>query len=206
MDLMSKAILAAVILVIVIFVGYYAISHVSFGKQLTEAQASSLVFHDLQNSNPSAIINITNVTASRYPGSWHIIASIVTNATSPCPSYSIYSIDYPAFTFVNGVENTYTGNCTIYGRVPGTNYSIGSYPVAITDSYIKNISIVKVFVDRYGFSNVVVHATYYNSTNYNGENYTGVWLVEYTTPNSNQTISVLLSQQSGAVLSSSGSV
>jgi hypothetical protein len=206
MDLLSKAIIAAVIIVIIIFAGYFAISHVSFGQQVTEAQATSLVLHDLQNSNPSAVINITNVTPSQFPGSWHILASIVTNATSPCPTYLIYSFDYPKYGFVSTVDNIYTSNCTVHGITPGKGYIIGAYPMAITESYLKNVSVVNNFISRYGFNNVVVTATYYNSTTFSGESYHGVWLVDYTAPNSNQTVEVLLSQVNGTVLSTRGAV
>lgn len=205
MDLLSKAAAAAVIIVVVIFAGYFAISHVSFGQQVTEAQATSLVLHDLQNSNPGAIINITNVTASQYSGSWHVVASIVTNATSPCPSYYIYSFDYPKYGFVYRVENTYTSNCVVYGTGSQSGYAIGSYPVAITDSYDLNLSIVSGFIGKYGLANVAVHATYYNTTVFYGKSYHGVWIVNYTAPSSGQYVEVLLSQLNGTALSTYGS-
>ncbi len=201
MDLFSKTIAAAVVLVIIIFIGYFAASHVSFGSQVTEAQAEALVMHDLQNSNPGAVINVTNSTPSQYQGSWHIVTSVVLNATSPCPSYSIYSFDYPKYGFVYRVDNTYTDNCVVYGIAPGRGYVIGSYPVAITESYARNVSAVTGFVSRYGFGNVSVHATYYNSTVFYGTRYSDVWLVGYTAPKTNESVDVLLSQLNGTVLS-----
>jgi len=204
MDLLSKAILAAVVIVVIIFAGYFALSHVSFGQQVSQTEAESLVLHDLQNSNPGAIINITNVTPSQYAGSWHIVSSVVENATSPCPSYYIYSFDYPKYGFVYRVDNTYTSNCTIYGIIPGKSYTISSYPTAITESYISNISVIKAFVGKYGFGNVVVKALYYNYTSYLGVNYTGVWSVEYSAPGTNQTVSALISQVNGTLIMTSG--
>lgn len=204
MDLLSKTVIVAVAMVVIIFAGYFTLSHVSFGQQVSEAQASSLVFHDLQNSNPGAIINISNVTASTYAGSWHIVTSVITNSTSPCPSYFIYSFDYPKYGFVYRVDNTYTSNCNVYGITPGKAFDVGSYPVAITESYDQNVSAVRNFVSKYGFDNVVVTASYYNSTSFNGTNYSGVWLVSYAAANSNQTVEVLLSQVNGTVLSTKG--
>ena len=199
MDLLSKAVVAAVAIVVIIFAVYVALSHVSLGQQITEAQAASLVLHDLQNSNPGAAVNITNVTRSQYAGSWHILASVVTNATSPCPSYYIYSFDYPKYGFVYRVDNTYTSDCVVYGVV-GNSYPIGSYPVAITASYSRNITAVSDFVRSHGFNNVAVHATYYNSTTVSGSTYLDVWAVNYSYPSSNSSVIVLLSQQNGTVM------
>lgn len=204
MDLLSKSVITVVIAVLIIFVAYYTISHVTFAQPVTEQQASSLVLHDLENANPGAAINITNVTPSQYAGSWHILASIVTNATSPCPSYSIYSFDYPKYGFVYQVENKYTSNCVIYGIVAGKGYIIGSYPVAITASYNLNLSSVNNFIQKYGLTKIAVYATYYNKTTLSGKNYTGIWLVNYTAPNARY-VAVVLSQVNGTELSAYGS-
>lgn len=199
MDLLSKSILVAIVLVVAIFLAYYTISHVTFAQSTTKVQAISLVQHDLENSNPGAAINITNVTPSQYAGSWHIVASVVLNATSPCPSYFIYSFDYPKYGFVYRVDNTYTSDCQIYGLVPGKGYLIGSYPVAITASYLQrnNISVLSQYINQHGYYNVTVHASYLNATAIQGKNYTGVWLVNYTTPDSSNYVAVFLSQVNG---------
>lgn len=202
MDLFSKSILVAVILVVIIFIGYYALSHASFTQQVSKTEAESLFLHDLQNSNSGADINITNVTPSQYPGSWHIIASVILNATTPCPSYYIYSTDYPKFpSFTYTIDNTYTKNCAIYLSKVGNGYLISSYPVAITDSYLQNLSVVNDFISKYGYNNVVVHAHYYNSTYFYGQDFTNVWLVNYTTTTSRQYVEVLISQENGTSLS-----
>ncbi len=205
MDLLSKAIVASAAIVIIIFAGYFTLSHVSFGQQISSTQASSLVLHDLQNANPGSAVNITNVTPSQYAGSWHILASVVANATSPCPSYYIYSFDYPKYGFVYRVENTYTEGCVVYGDTLANGRSIGSYPVAITDSYSLNLTSVNGFVSRHGFGNVVVHASYYPLLNLSGRAYTKVWLVNYTAQNPASYLDVVISQTNGTALSTYGS-
>ncbi len=201
MDLLSKVTLAVAVTILAVFIAYYAISHASLSQQVTEAQATSLVMHDLQNSYPDAVVNITNVTPSQYTGSWHILVSIVLNATSPCPSYYIYSFDYPKYGFVSRIDNTYTSNCNVYGT--GSGYAIGSYPVAITESYLlrNNLTALDGFINKYGFSNVVVRARYYNSTVFHGKRYAQVWVVNYTAVSSTQYIDVLLSQLNGTAVS-----
>ncbi len=200
MDLFSKAVIFALILIAFMFSVYYIESHGVAVQQITKSQPDALVLNYLQNSNPSSAINITNTTPSHYPGSWHITASIVTNATSPCPSYFIYSFDYPKYGFVLRVDNTYTSNCQIYGSAQGKSAVIGSYPVAITKSYVDNISAVKAFVYKYGFSNVSAHAFYFNSTAFQGKEYSNLWIVNYTSSKSNASVDVLLSQSNGTVL------
>ena len=142
-------------------------------------------------------MNITNVTPSQFQGSWHIVASIVTSATSPCPSYFIYSYDYPQYGFVNRTENVYTDDCVINGFTNSTNYIISSYPVAITRSYMLDVPLVKQYVGIYGFNNTVVHASYYNSTSLYGTMYNNVWLVNYSAPTASYNVYVLLTQVNG---------
>lgn len=202
MDLLSKTIIVVAVIVIAVFVAYSLSKYVSFAPQVTEAQAESLVLHDLENANPGSVVNVTNATHSQYAGSWYIVASLVANATSPCPSYYIYSFDYPKYGFVYRVENTYTNyshsGCTIYGLTsPNRPYPIGSYPVAIAKSYLLNLSAVNNFVSRYGFNKVVVKAGYYDSIFFDNANYSKVWLVNYTAPGSSSYVSVLLSQTNG---------
>lgn len=200
MDLFSKAIVFALILIVLMFSAYYIESHSIPLLQVTKPQADALVLNYLQNSNPLSVINITNTTLSQYPGSWHITASVITNATSPCPSYLIYSFDYPKYGFVSSIVNTYTRNCQIYGSALDNTAMIGSYPVAITKSYADNIAAVKAFVSKYGFSNVSAHAFYFNSTLFQGKEYSNLWIVNYTSSKSNTSVDVLLSQSNGTVL------
>ena len=206
MDLLSKSIIAAAFIVALIFAGYYVIGHVSFSRQVTEQQAVSLVMHDLQNSYPNALINITNVTPSEYPGSWHLLASIIFNSTSPCPSYYIYSFDYPKYGFVSRMENTYTSGCEVLGSSGGGN-AIGSYPAAITVSYeYRNYTVLGPFIEKYGFANVTAHATYYRFIDIPGwscaiSDCNNVWVVNYTASGPPQhSVEIFLSQVNGSVL------
>jgi hypothetical protein len=200
MDLLVKSAIAVVVVVVIVGAAFYLQSSGVFTQQVTQAQAVSLVYHDLQNSNPTANINITNVTPSQYSGSWHIMVSIIENATSPCPSYFVYSFDYPKYGFVYQIYNTYTDNCVIYGN-KGNQTIIGSAPAAITRSYDLNIPAVVSFIQKYGYSSVKTYAAYYkNFVSTGGYNYTGVWLVNYITSKSNATVSVLIYQNNGTAV------
>ena len=193
MDLLAKSVVFVVVIIAIVGAVFYLLSGGAFMKQVTQAQAEALVYHDLQNSNPGARINITNVTPSQFQGSWHMLASVILNATSPCPSYYIYSFDYPKYNFVYRVVNTYTSNCVIYSG-SGNQTAIGSAPAAITQSYDLHIPSVYSFVQKYGYSNVAVYATYYRNVTYQGTGYSNAWLVNYTSPgaNSSSSISVLI--------------
>lgn len=200
MDIILKSTIIVVILIAIVFGGYYAINQVGLSQPITQAQAVSLVTSDLQKTIPNSVINITNVTPSQFAGSWHILASIVTNATTPCPSYFIYSFDYPKYSFVYGVVNIYTKNCVIYGLGQNKSYTISSYPAAIARSYNLNIKNVTNFVKYYGYGSVVVLANYYNKTTLLGRTYNSIWLVNYSAPSSNHSVYVLLSQFNGTAL------
>ena len=200
MDLLSKAVIVAVVLVIIVVGAYYAFQKVFSQSAVTEQQAVTLVTNYLQSHNPGAVINITNVTPSQFSGSWHIVASFINNPATPCPTYLIYSFDYPKYGFVNRTDTVYTTNCTVYGLVTGTNYTIGSYPVAIVRSYsIKNPAIDS-YVNMAGYSNVVVHAAYYSEFLFQGTNYTKTWLVNYSAITSNQSLYAGISQVNGSLL------
>lgn len=191
MDLLAKALIVVIAMVALFGAAFYLFSSGVFGRQVTKQQAVSQVYYYLQSANPGAQINITNVTPSQFTGSWHILASVVLNATSPCPSYYIYSFDYPKFGFVQDVQSTYTDNCSIYSG-SGNTLIIASGPAAITQSYDLHIPAVMDFVQKYGYSNVKVYADYYGSIGYTGVNYTDVWLVNYTSPRANSSVRVLV--------------
>ena len=196
MDLLVKTILAAVVVFALLFVVYYLVGHVLSGP-ITSSQAVSLVESDLSRSYPSAVINITNVTQSQYPGSWHIVASVITNATSPCPTYSVLSFDYPKYGFVSRLENNYTSGCVVYGLVGNSSYILASYPVAIARSYSLKIPQVMDYVKSVGYANTIVTATYYPTFYHIGKDYSKIWLVNYSSPRSNQAVYVILTQESG---------
>jgi hypothetical protein len=199
MDLLSKTVVAAVVVVVILLGVYYALQSTIL-SHVSEQQAASLVTADLQNAYPSAIINITSERSSNYTGSWYIAASVVVNATSPCPSYYAYTFDYPKFGFVYRVQNTYTQDCRIYGLQQNTSFLLSSFPAAITRSYTLGIPSVMSFVQQYGFRNVSVGSHFYQNLSAYGKNYTKAWLVEYSAPKANHTVSVLLSQLNGTLL------
>ncbi|MCL5239493.1 MAG: hypothetical protein M1286_03420 [Candidatus Marsarchaeota archaeon] len=198
MDLLARTLILAVILIAIIFGVYYALQNSVF-QHVTQQQAASLVTSDLQRLYPSALINITNNTPSNYSGSWHVVASVVLNSTSVCPSYFVYTFDYPQFGFVYRVDNTYTSNCVVYG-LSNKSFIISSFPVAVTRAYTLGIPAVKAFVEGSGFSNVVTHANFFNYTDVQGSNYTNVWIVNYSSPEKNYTLYVALSQLNGTLL------
>ncbi|MDE1768552.1 MAG: hypothetical protein KGH62_04230, partial [Candidatus Micrarchaeota archaeon] len=134
----------------------------------------------------NAIVNVTNVTPSQYAGSWHILAGVILNNTSPCPSYYVYSFEYPQYQFVSRVQNVYTSGCNV------NETTIGSYPVAIAKSYALNISQVKTFVSTYGYNNVIVTASHIPKILISGTNYTDVWAVYYNAPTSTNSVQVYL--------------
>lgn len=197
MDLLSKAVVIAIVAAILVVGVYYAFQKVFITGQVTERQAVALVTNYLQSHNPGAAINITNVTASQYPGSWHIEAAFVGNATSPCPEYVLYSFDYPKYGFVNRTDNVYTEGCVIYGMIGNASYTIGSYPVAIARATSLNLSQVNSMMNRYGRGNVTAMARFYqNITLFNGT-YSKIWIVNYTAPADNGSVYVVISQTNG---------
>lgn len=201
MDLLAKSILGIAVLIIILFIVYYATRHISV-SYVSKQSATEIVLSDLVKANPGSVVNITNVTPSLYQGSWHVVASVVTNATSPCPSYFIYSFDYPKYGLVNRTDNVYTENCRILGFVNGTSYTIGSYPEAITRVYNIGIPEISNMITTYGYQNIVAHAAYYENTSVNGNSYNGVWIVNYSVENPNYSVYVVLDQSNGTYVTS----
>ncbi len=200
MDLLEKAIVIAVVIAVIIISAYYLLRHQT-APQVTQAQATSLIRDYLQNTYPGATVNITNTSSSVYPGSWYILASVISNSTSPCPSYSVLSFDYPQYGFVSRIENNYTGNCVVNGFANNqSSYIVASYPVAIALSRELDISSVNAFVNEAGYSNVSVHATYYGAINFSNKTYSKVWLVDYTSSKLSHSVQVLISQIGGKQL------
>lgn len=203
MDLLGKSAVAAAVVLVILLAAYFLFLKNPFTQPVSKSQATSLVLSDLYNTYPGADINITNVTQSQFPGSWHIIASVVTNQTSPCPSYSVYSFDYPQYHFVPRVDNVYTaynasgGQCLVYGFTQGSGYIIASYPVAIARSYTLNVSNVTQFIQGYGYANVSVNATYRNTTTLGTGTFNDVWVVHYTAPSTNSSVYAILTQSNG---------
>ncbi len=200
MDLLSKAIVIAVVAVIIVVGIYYAFQKVFLTGQVSEPQAVSLVTNYLESHNPGAVINITNVTPSQYQGSWHIEATFIGNASSPCPEYVLYSFDYPKYGFVNRTDNIYTKGCVIYGLVGNSNYSIGAYPIAISRATSLNITPVEEFILKYGYGNVTARALYYQNVSMFNGTYSKIWIVNYSSVNANSSVHAVISQTDGKYL------
>ena len=192
MGLIANVFIIAVLVIVVLFAITYLMgaSH----SQLTNAQAEAQVIDFIKSSFPNSLVNVTtNSTASSlYPGSWTIQAQAIINGSKPCPSDFVYTFEVPAFSLVNNTQNVYTANCKIYET------AIGSAPVAIAWAYAKlNITQVRQFVDKYSYSNVSVAAQHLSSTLVNGVNVSNVWLVTFSAPLANHTVSVVLNQLNG---------
>ncbi len=196
MDLVGRYALVAIALAAIAVVVYVSLGVIGQNKPITEAQAISLVKSDLFNTYPNAEINVTNATFSQYPGSWHIVISLIVNATSPCPGYYVYTFDYPKYGFVYRVQNTYTQDCVVYGFSTG-NYLITSYPVAIARSYNLNLPLISNYTTRFGYSNVIADATFYRNITILGATYDSVWVVSYSSPAANYSVDAVLTQRGG---------
>ena len=197
MNLLSSVVVAGIIVIALILVGYFGLQHLNLGQQVSQQQAVTLVTNYLKNTNPNTLVNVTNVTPSVYPGSWHILTAVAFNATSPCPSYVAYSFDYPQYGFVYRVQNNYTSNCVIYGLQQNQSYILAAAPLAIARSYNLSVPSIMNFVSHYGYKNVVVHATYFDSILLSSTTYNGVWIVNYTAPAANYSEFAAITQVGG---------
>ncbi|MGC9099362.1 MAG: hypothetical protein ACP5HW_02325 [Candidatus Micrarchaeia archaeon] len=198
MDLLEKSIIAVVVLVAIFGIIYYLIVHFGISQSVTESQAVSLVLSDIKNTNPNAVVNVTNVTPSQFPGSWHILLTVIYNATSPCPSFYALSFDYPKYGFVSRVENNYTSNCIVHGLANNPNYIIAAAPVAITRIY--SFPAAQEYIHRFGYSNVSASALFYKNASVLGKNYTSVWEVTYTSPTASYSEKFYITQVGGNLI------
>ena len=198
MDLIVKVLLLAVVIIAALAAFRYLVSETH--GQVSSVQAVTNVTNYLRTNYPGAVINITSANASQFQGSWHIVAAIIANSTRACPDYFVESFDYPKFGFVPTPQNNYTSGCAIYGVQNGLAYNVTSYPVAMAKSYDYNLTQVRIFMNRYGYSNVNVSATYHNSARFGQENYTHVWLVTYSDHNADYSVNVGIAQLNGTLL------
>ena len=199
MSLLVNVLVLAVI-IIAILAAVFLFGQQIFPSTITTTQAESLVLSDLQNANPGANLSVTNVTPSQFSGSWHIVVSAVLNATSPCPSYYIYSFDYPKYGFVYRIVNDYASGCSIFVVGNQSTYTLTSYPVAITRSYMLNVSQIKDFVNAYGYYNVSTSAQFFNKTVMAGTTYNDIWLVRYSARKATHSVYAILSEAGGDLL------
>lgn len=199
MSLLVNVLVLAVILIIIL-AAVFLFKQQIFPSSITEQQAESLIMSDLQNANPGANLTVINATPSQFSGSWHFVVSTVLNATSPCPSYYIYSFDYPKYGFVYRVVNDYTSGCNIFVVGNNSTYALTSYPVAITRSYALNISQIRAFVNTYGYNNVSTSAQFLNKTTIAGTTYNDIWLVRYSATKAAYSVYAALSELGGNVI------
>ncbi len=196
MNLLLKALIIAVVVIAVVAAVTFTVQGSS--QPVTRSEAVANVTSFLLRSNPPGTqINITSITPSQYSGSWSIVAGVVQNATSPCPSYYVYSFDYPQYGLVYRLDNNYTSNCIINGL--NSSYVIGYYPVAVARSYSLHIPVVMNFVNKYGYGNVTVRAQRVASQDIGGKNYTGIWVAYYTSSLSTETVQVYM-QSNGTLI------
>lgn len=200
MGLIKNITIAVIALVAIFAVAFYAL-HTTQSTQLTKQQAEQLVLNDLSQENPGANVSVVNGSPSTLEqNSWNIVVSVIYNATKPCPTLSIEGFDYPATGLVPSSYNIYTAynrdTCIIYG-LPNNRYSsyvINSPYIAIAKSFNESYSPIISYVYTYGYSNVNVHATL-NRTTY-------VWLINYTAPNANYSLNILM-HTNGSIIASS---
>ena len=199
MNLIEATFILALAVIIIILLLYFAISHFAPSK-VTEQQATTLILNDLLKNYPYANVTLDNVTPSIYPGSWHVLVSVVFNATSPCPAYYIYAYDYPKFGFVPTNINNYTGDCVINGFTSNKTFLFTSYPAAITRATDLHLPQVQNYISEFGYSNVSVHASFFNYTKAENKTYANVWLVNYSAAKAKYAVYVMISQLNGTLI------
>jgi hypothetical protein len=199
MDLLARVVIAAIIVVAVLVVAYTFVQN-NVASHISGAQAADNVTLFLERNYSNAEVAVMNVTQSQYTGSWYVVASIIMNATSPCPSYFINSFDYPKFGLVPRTVNIYTSSCKIEGFSNTEPFRIYNSPVAITRAYTLNVPALRNFINTYGFQNVKVHAYFLNATKLSGLNYTNIWLVNYSATSATNNTYALLYQSNGTLL------
>ncbi|VVB76884.1 Uncharacterised protein [uncultured archaeon] len=207
MELLTKVIVSAVVMIVLLLGAYYLVRQSTMFQHVTAAQAGALVTDDLLIWYPNSNVTITNLVPSNYSGSWHVVASVITNETTPCPSFYIFSFDYPKFNLVNRPENTYVADCSVNGWMPGRNFTISSFPVAIALSYSSGIPSVTHYVQSVGFRNVTVNATFFSALGVASQNnsaistlYPNVWRVGYSSQRSANSLYVILSQKNASIM------
>ena len=192
MNLMTKVFVLAVIAVAIIAICSYVIGNTN-NHILSRQKAEANVTYYIKTAYPGSNVTITSIS-NMSPGIWNIVASVVKNSTKPCPSYSVLTFDqYPRYALVFGVQNNYTTyvNVSGYGKVCQIHGTASSSSAAIAWSYI-NLNQSKAFVNRYGYQNVNVYANYLASLAIDGHNFTSVYLINYTSPLANHTLSLMI--------------
>ncbi len=201
----SVAILSLVIVaVIATAFGISSLLRGAQGQSVTQAQAEQFVLNDLRQSSPGADITIINVTSSTLKaGSWDVVVSVVSNATTPCPTFLTEQFDYPAVTLVPSVEDLYTSGCKVYGLANAPSYVISAAPVAITRAYDFGNSTILDYIGAH-MNDVVVHARLYTVLNASAtplaRQFNDTWLINYSASGAPVSLHVLMDRSGISLL------
>jgi hypothetical protein len=211
MDLLSKAVITAVVMIaivlVLLFIKSYTVVH---APPLNATSASKLVISDLQQSYPNASVRLLSVNRSYVRNnSWEITLGVIYGPATPCPTVKIESFDYPATGLVPTVTNVYSnyssGTCHVYGlpnsALPYFSYTVSSPEIAIDRAYNADYAPLVSFINASGFNNITASANFYGNTTLLGKNYTNIWLVKYLHETStSQESQFVVMNYSGSVL------
>lgn len=170
-------------------------------EQMTQDKAVNFITQYMQVAYPGAQTSILEVKPE--DGSWRISAQVVYGANTPCPNMSDIVYEYPAFGFVPRAENNITSNCELLSCKGIENCKIATAEEAIVASHtVNDVSEINSFIEQYGYNNIRVNATSYDSYFESKTNatYPSVWLVTWTSPNANYSIRLILNHTGGKVL------
>ncbi len=217
MELLFKtAIAVAVIVVIIAMLFLYWELSSRLNGALTSAQAASLIKSDILQHYPSAQVTILNVSnSSMHSGSWDILARIVYNQTTACPSVISEEFDYPATGLINQsttYSNYANGVCIVnLNTGMALEQNIISLPAfAMASPLNHSFAPLVSFIQINGFRNVYASADHVdpgvadNITSSQGSNMTfnstsALWLVNYTSHSTGRTLHLIM-DTSGSIL------
>ncbi|NYZ78917.1 hypothetical protein H0N99_02105 [Candidatus Micrarchaeota archaeon] len=170
-------------------------------QQVTQEEAVNFVVQHMQTDYPGAQTNVTEVKLQ--DGSWRITSEVIYGANTPCPNMSIVVYEYPAFGFVPRAENNITNNCQLLSCKGIENCKIAMPEEAIIASHkLNNVPEINSFINEFGYNNIRVDATSYESYFESRTNatYPFIWVVRWTSPEANYSIRLILNQTGGKVL------
>jgi hypothetical protein len=190
MGLLSTAAVIAIIAIVVAAAVLFAFTKVPNTK-LTLVQAKSLVISDIEAQNPTANVTfLPGASNSTLPNSFYIPLSVVYNGSKPCPTVMIEAFNYPAGGLrpINDTQASAfdSGNCNIYVQGSLPPYA----PLFIASSYASGNSLIRSYVNRFGYVNTFVTASRGDSAIVG--NQTNVWLVTYKAVNANYSLYAIL--------------
>ncbi|NYZ76091.1 hypothetical protein H0N98_02460 [Candidatus Micrarchaeota archaeon] len=170
-------------------------------EPMTQEKAVNFVKEQMQTDYPGAKTEVIDVKPQ--DGSWKITSKVIYGANTPCPNLSIVAYEYPAFGFVQRQENNITLNCQLLSCKGIANCTLGMPEEAIIASHkLNNISEINSFIDSFGYSNIRVDASSYDSYFERKTNttYLFVWILNWNSPKANYSIRLILNQTGGKVL------